>query len=163
MLQRFDPVHAELVASWASGDADVVRAWIALDADQVPADVVAAWSDDDDVEAYLFSENDDSPPVAYGELWLDHESGDVELAHLLVAPERRGQGVGRVFVRALTDLARRRHPQLSPVVLRVQPGNTRGIRAYRAAGYVDLPADQQAAWNEGERFAYHWMVLPTQA
>src|SRR6185295_5253373 len=81
-LLPFDPGQAGLVASWASGDASVVRAWIAIDADGVPADVVAGWSQEDDVEAYLFTETVDGPPVAYGELWLDHEEGDLELARL---------------------------------------------------------------------------------
>lgn len=159
-LLPFDPGQAALVASWAAGDASVVRAWIAIDADGVPADVVAGWSQEDDVEAYLFTETVDGPPVAYGELWLDHEEGDLELARLVVAPERRGQGVGRAFVRALVDRARATHPELPLVLLRVQPDNTRAIRAYAAAGFVDVPADEQPTWNEGQRAVYHWMVMP---
>jgi len=65
-----------------------------------------------------------------------------------------------VFVRALVDRARRTHPELSLVLLRVQPENSRAIRAYAAAGFVDVPTDEQATYNEGERIAYHWMVLP---
>ena len=159
-LLPFDPEEAALVASWAAGDASVVRAWISVDADHVPADVVAGWSQEDDVEAFLYTETDDGPPVAYGELWLDHEEGDLELAHLLVAPERRGQGLGRAFVRALAEQARQAHPELPLVLLRVQPGNVRAIRAYAAAGFVDVPPDEQATWNEGQRAVYHWMVLP---
>lgn len=160
-LTPFDPASAALVASWAAGDASVVRAWIAIEADAVPAEVVAGWADEDDVEAFVFSEAADGTPVAYGELWLDHDEGDVELAHLLVAPERRGQGVGRAFVRALAEHARRTHPELSLVLLRVQPENVRAIRAYAAAGFVDVPADEQVTWNEGQRATYHWMVLPS--
>ncbi len=159
-LQRFDPAQAALVASWAAGDAAVVEAWISVDADAVPADVVAGWSADDDVEAFLFTESPGGPPTAYGELWLDHEDRDLELARLLVAPERRGQGVGRVFVRALVEQARRTHPELPLVFLRVRPDNARAIRAYAAAGFVDVPADEQPEWNEGQRFEYHWMVMP---
>ncbi len=159
-LTPFDPAAATLVAGWAAGDATVVRAWTAIDADAIPPEVVAGWSAEDDVEAFVFSESTDGPPVAYGELWLDHDDGDVELAHLLVAPERRDRGVGRVFVRALAEHARRSHPELPLVLLRVQPENARAIRAYAAAGFVDVPADEQATWNHGQRFAYHWMVLP---
>ena len=156
-LQPFDPDRAALVASWAVGD-DVVRAWCAVEGDAVPADVVAGWSRADDVEAFLFADADE--PVAYGELWLDDEEGEVELARLLVAPERRGQGIGRVLVRELVELARRNHPELPDVILRVRPENAQAIRAYAAAGFVAVPADEQAAWNQGQRFAYHWMVLP---
>ena len=98
-LQPFDLDQAALVASWAVGD-EVVRAWCAVEGDAVPADVVAGWSQADDVEAFLFSDSADGPWVAYGELWLDDEEGEVELARLLVAPERRGQGLGRAAYQA---------------------------------------------------------------
>lgn len=155
-LQPFDPDRAALVASWAVGD-DVVRAWCAVEGDAVPADVVAGWSRADDVEAFLFADADE--PVAYGELWLDDEEGEVELARLLVAPERRGRGIGRVLVRELVELAHRDHPELPDVILRVRPENEQAIRAYAAAGFVAVPAAEQATWNQGQRFAYHWMVL----
>jgi len=158
-LQPFDPDQAALVASWAVGN-EVVRAWCAVEGDAVPADVVAGWSRADDVEAFLFADAADGPWVAYGELWLDDEEGEVELARLLVAPERRGQGLGRVLVRDLVARARQTHPELPDVILRVRPENAQAIRAYAAAGFVDVPADEQATWNEGQRFAYHWMVLP---
>jgi ribosomal protein S18 acetylase RimI-like enzyme len=157
-LHPFDPVRAALVASWAVGEEEV-RSWWAADGDVVPAEAVAEWSETDDVEAYLFAE-DAGPYVAYGELWLDHEEGDLELAHLVVAPERRGQGVGRALVQALAEQARHAHPELSLVVLRVQPENDQAIRAYTAAGFVPVPDDQQEAWNQGQRATYHWMVLP---
>src|SRR3954468_11439723 len=148
VLETFDPTRAELVASWAVGD-EVVRSWCARDDGTVPADVVAAWSQADDVEAYLFWD-DSGQPVAYGELWLDDEEGEVELARLLVAPDRRGRGVGRALVRALVARARSTHPELPDVILRVRPENTPAIRSYLAAGFVDLPADEQSTWNQGQ-------------
>ncbi len=159
MLQPFDPARAALVASWAVGD-EIVRAWCAVEGDAVPADVVKGWSEADDVEAYFFAASDGGAPVAYGELWLDDEEGEVELARLLVAPEHRGLGLGRVLVRELVARARSTHPELPDVILRVRPENAQAIRAYVAAGFVDVPADEQATWNEGQRFAYHWMVMP---
>jgi ribosomal-protein-alanine N-acetyltransferase len=158
-LQTFDPGRAALVASWAVGD-DVVRAWCALEGDTVPADVVAGWSQADDVEAYVFGEPEDDP-IAYGELWLDDEEGEVELARLLVAPDRRGRGVGRALVLSLAEHARRTHPELSDVILRVRPENEQAIRAYAAAGFVAVAADEQSVWNQGQRFAYHWMLMPS--
>jgi [ribosomal protein S18]-alanine N-acetyltransferase len=160
-LQPFDHAHAALVASWADGD-EVVRAWCAVEGDAVPADVVAGWSQADDVEAYLFTNPTDAATelVAYGELWLDEDEGEVELARLLVAPGRRGQGVGRALVSALVERARRSHPELPAVILRVRPENEQAIRAYAAAGFTAVPAGEQASWNQGQRFAYHWMSLP---
>jgi [ribosomal protein S18]-alanine N-acetyltransferase len=158
-LQLFDPAFADVVASWAVGD-EVVRAWCAVEGDAVPGDVVAGWSEADDVEAYLFGEADGGPAIAYGELWLDVDEGEVELARLLVAPARRGQGIGRRLVRELVERARNTHPELADVILRVRPENAQAISAYAAAGLMDVPADEQATWNEGQRFAYHWMVVP---
>ena len=112
MLQPFDPARAALVASWAVGD-EVVRAWCAVEGDAVPADVVMGWSEADDVEAYFFAASDGGAPVAYGELWLDDEEGEVELARLLVAPEHRGLGLGRVLVRELVAHARQHPPGAS--------------------------------------------------
>jgi ribosomal protein S18 acetylase RimI-like enzyme len=157
-LQPFDAAHAELVSSWAVGD-DVVRSWCAADGDRVPAEVVVGWSQADDVEAYLLTD-EAGDPRAYGELWLDDEEGEVELARLLVAPDHRGRGIGRSLTRALTDRARQQHPELPAVILRVRPENQQAIRCYTAAGFVALPEHEQATWNEGQRFAYHWMALP---
>jgi [ribosomal protein S18]-alanine N-acetyltransferase len=157
-LERFDPVQAELVTSWAVGH-EVVRAWCARDADTVPAEDVAAWSRAEDVEAFLYVGNG-AGPLAYGELWLDDEEDEVELARLLVAPEHRGRGIGRSLVRALVEQARATHPELPIVILRVRPENHQAIRAYAAAGFIAIPADEQAAWNAEQPFAYHWMVMP---
>ena len=157
-LQTFDPVRAELVASWGDGD-EVVRAWCAVEGDRVPADVVAGWSQADDVEAFLLVD-DAGDPVAYGELWLDDEEGEVELARLLVAPEHRGRGVGRALTRALSVRAQETHPELPTVILRVRPENEQAIRCYTGAGFVAVTEAEQTSWNQGQRFAYHWMVLP---
>ena len=46
------------------------------------------------------------------------------------------------------------------MILRVRPDNLRAVRAYTAAGFVAVSADQQATWNQGQRFDYHWMVQP---
>jgi ribosomal protein S18 acetylase RimI-like enzyme len=155
-LQPFDTVQADVVASWAVGR-DVVRAWCAVDDATVPAEMVAGWSDADDVEAFLFID-ESGQPVAYGELWVDKEEGEVELARLLVRPERRGTGVGRTMVRALADRAREVHPELPSVFLRVRPDNEPALHCYRAAGFQSIPEHEQASWNKGQRFAYHWMT-----
>jgi len=158
ILLPFEVARAELVASWAVGN-EVVRAWCAAEGDRVPAEVVAGWSQADDVEAYLLTD-DAGDPRAYGELWLDDAEGEVELARLLVAPEHRGRGVGTRLTQALTARARQTHPELPTVILRVRPENEQAIRCYTTAGFVAVPEEEQASWNEGQRFAYHWMVLP---
>ena len=104
---------------------------------------------------------DGDEPVAYGERWLDDEEGEVELARLLVAPDRRGQGIRRALTRQLACAARQHHPELDTVCLRVLPDNNAGHRAYEAAGFAFVDAETEAAWNQGQKTQYRWMVLPT--
>ena len=153
----FDAERATLVSSWAPTPAEVLS-WCAQPDAPVPPDVVAGWSAAEDVEAYLLL--DGGGPVAYGELWLDEEEGEVELARLLVAPERRGQGIGRALTSRLATAARDRHPHLGTVFLRVRPENAAGHRAYQAAGFTFADPATEAAWNQGQPTQYRWMVLP---
>jgi ribosomal protein S18 acetylase RimI-like enzyme len=155
-LVRFGAARATLVSSWAPTPAEVLS-WCARPEAPVPPEVVAGWSAAEDVEAYLLLAG--GSPVAYGELWLDQEEGEVELARLLVAPERRGQGVGRALTSLLAAAARDRHPRLGTVCLRVRPENTAGHRAYEAAGFTFVDPATEAAWNHGQPTQYRWMVL----
>ncbi len=156
-LQAFDPSYAALVSTWASTPAEV-RSWCGLLEAPVPPSVVAGWAATDDVEAFLLLEGD--LPVAYGELWLDEEEDEVELARLLVDPARRGEGVGRRLTRMLGERARQAHPELATICLRVLPDNLAGHRAYLAAGLQFVDAATEEAWNAGQPAAYRWMVQP---
>ena len=156
-LVPFDAARATLVSSWAPSPAEVLS-WCAQTEAPVPPEVVAGWSAAADVEAHLLL--DGATPIAYGELWLDEEEGEVELARLLVAPERRGQGVGRALTSLLAGAARDRHPHLDTVCLRVRPENAAGHRAYEEAGFTFVDPATEAAWNQGQPTQYRWMVLP---
>ncbi|QZY29252.1 GNAT family N-acetyltransferase [Nocardioides coralli] len=159
-LQSFDPSLAATVSSWAPS-AEEVRSWCARSEAPVPPEVVAGWGEADDVEAYLLV--DDGTPAAYGELWLDEEEGEVELARLLVDPAGRGRGLGRRLTRLLAERAREAHPALATVCLRVLPDNVAGHRAYLAAGFAFVDAETEQAWNAGQPTAYRWMVLSADA
>ena len=153
---RFGAARATLVSSWAPTPAEVLS-WCARPEAPVPREVVAGWSAAEDVEAYLLLSG--GSPVAYGELWLDDEEGEVELARLIVARDRRGQGVGRTLTRLLATAARQHFPDLDTVCLRVLPENDAGHRAYEAAGFAFVDPDTEATWNQGQPTQYRWMVL----
>jgi ribosomal-protein-alanine N-acetyltransferase len=153
-LQPFHSAAAEQISTWARSRAEVL-AWCSRAEAPVPAAVIAGWSEPADIDAYLLVD-DDGEHVAYGELWIDDDEHEVELARLIVAPALRGRGVGRRLVAMLTELALRRHPF---VALRVHPGNEAARRCYAAAGFERATAREEDEWNHGQPVAFVWMVL----
>jgi GNAT superfamily N-acetyltransferase len=108
-----------------------------------------------EVEAYGLVQ--DGALVAYGELWVDDEEPEVELPRLVVAPSRRGTGVGRRLVAGLVERARGHHPE---VFMRVHPDNAVALRSYAGAGFRPVPADRAAEWNRGQPTEYVWIRHP---
>lgn len=94
---------------------------------------------------------------AYGEIWEDPEENEAELARIVVAPARRGEGIGRAFVSLLAAEARRRGWQ--DVWLRVVAENAPAIACYRGAGFARASADEERAFNLGQKREYVWMRL----
>lgn len=150
-LRPFAPPDAPVVAGWAGSAAEV---WQWCSRTSVSGDVVAGWAARPGVAAYGLE--DDGELVAYGELWLDDEDEGVELARLVVAPARRGRGVGRTLVARLVERARQHHPA---VFMRVHPDNAVALRSYAGAGFVPVSAAEAAAWNVGQPTQYVWLRL----
>jgi ribosomal protein S18 acetylase RimI-like enzyme len=133
-------------------DVDTIAAWHPIARDEVlgwwqPA-YVRPWVMVDEAGAL----------VAYGELWVDDEEDEVELARLIVAPELRGRGLGKRLTIVLTAMAR--ETGLKTTMLRVEPDNEVAIRCYRACGFEPLDPEEAAVWNEGQRREWYWMRLP---
>lgn len=99
---------------------------------------------DDDVRAHVLV--DDERAVGHGELWFDAEEDEVELARIVVAPDVRGKGLGRLLVRGL--LARAVAAGHRNVFLRVHPDNATALRCYRAAGFVPVDPAPAETWNK---------------
>ena len=142
---------AELVASWATTPDDA-RFWVSATVSPVSAETVAAWGRADDVLPRMLVV--DGRPVAYGELWIDDEEREVELARLIVDAKLRGQRLGRTLVGHLTREARGHYPD---VFLRLQPDNAAAEACYRAAGFVRVDAEAEREWNVGQPSEYKWM------
>lgn len=148
-LRPFDPADAAVVAGWA-GSADEVEQWCSRRS--VSAEVVAGWAAQPGVAAYGLV--DDGVLIAYGELWTDDDESEVELARLVVAPSRRGRGVGRRLVAGLAELAVRHHPV---ALMRVHPDNARALRSYAGAGFTPVSAAEADEWNRGQPRSYVWL------
>ena len=151
-LHPFPGDSAGVVSGWATTNEEVAM-WCGRPAAPVPAGQINAWAHEDGVEPFgLYREG---RLVGYGELWVDDDEAEVELARLIVDPGERGQGLGRCLVTGLADLARSRYPR---VFLRVHPDNIAAQRCYAAAGFGPVEPQQAAAWNASQPVDYVWLT-----
>ena len=136
--------EAELIASWAVTPEEV---WALAASEDFPlsADQVAAWTYEAD---FAFTLRRDGDLAAYAEIVEDPVEQDVEIQHLLVAPDLRAAGVGRAFLSRLCAFlaASRPYPE---VWLRVGRDNVPAAACALAVGFED------AAALSGPR--YRWM------
>jgi len=151
-FQPFAPAHAGVVAGWARSPEEVLR-WCGRPEFPLPGEMVEAWQEDPEVRSRLLIT--DSVPIGYGELWLDAEENDVELARIIVAPPMRGRGLGRALVQALLSEARATGP--GDIFMRVHPDNRVALSCYRGAGFVPVPAELAAQWNVPQPVNYVWL------
>jgi ribosomal protein S18 acetylase RimI-like enzyme len=119
-----------------------------------PAELIDSWRKaDPDIQSYLYVDGD--RVIGYGEVWLDDDEDEVELARIIVDPAVRGQGIGAELVRALlTPALAAGHPD---IFLRVRPDNTAAIRTYLGVGFTDVSQREMDEWNAGQPIAYRWM------
>lgn len=148
--------QAEVVAGW-SRSAQEAAAWVSVAEHPFPAAAVADWWQQSDVQPWMLVDADDVP-VAYGEVWNDEDEDEVELARLIVDPQRRRQGVGRRLVHGL--LARAQESGRAACFLRVSPNNVAALALYRSAGFADVDPGQAAHWNQHQPVAYRWLEYP---
>ena len=152
LVRPFPAGLAVLVSSWA-GTAGEVLMWCGLAAAPVPAGQIEAWADEDGVQPFGLYR--DEQLVGYGELWVDDDEAEVELARLIVDPRHRGQGAGRELVGGL--VARAEYPD---IFLRVHSDNTVALRCYTGAGFIRVDAVREAEWNAPQPVAYVWLTRP---
>jgi ribosomal protein S18 acetylase RimI-like enzyme len=152
-LRGYSDEYGVQVAGWAV-DAKEVALLSGRVVYPFPEELKTSWrKPDSDIHSYLLFDGD--RPVGYGEVWLDDEEDEVELARILVDPKVRGRGIGLNLVRALLGPAV--EAGYSEVFLRVRPENEIAIRTYHRSGFVDVPAALMDEWNDGQPLAYRWM------
>ena len=151
-LRPFDVADAATVAGWAR-TAEEASMWCGHAGWPVPPDKVAAWSTEDGVRPFGLYGGEEL--IGYGELWVDHDEAEVELARLIIDPRHRGRGAGRELVGDL--VARADYPD---IFLRVHPDNAVALRCYTGAGFIRVDAVREAEWNAPQPVAYVWLTRP---
>lgn len=152
-LLPFANEQAAEIAGWPL-NADEARAWFGHDA-EFPLSPNKLISRSDEEHAYGFVAEDAGHLVAYGELWVDIDEREIELARLIVHPAHRGRGVGRAFVAALVHRAAAY--QLSDLFMRVRPDNHCALRCYQSAGFAPVPKNEQESFNNRQPMDYVWL------
>jgi ribosomal protein S18 acetylase RimI-like enzyme len=152
LLKSFDESRAAEVLGWVR-NSDEARKWASLA--EVPGDssMFAAWHADPGVCPFVLLQ--DGTAIGYGEIWIDFEAGEVELARILVKPACRGCGVGRRLVSLL--LAEAAKTGLPDAFVRVYPDNIAAIACYQHAGFGRVDAEIAAAWNRAQPVEYVWL------
>lgn len=156
-LEPFRPAHAAVVLSWARSPEDLFFWCARRDHPLEDPAVFAEWHRDPDIHPFVLSGEDG--PVAYGEVWTDDSDRTAELARLLVAPERRGAGLGRRLSELLSREAAR--SGYDSVWVRVFPSNRAALACYDRAGFHRADPEEQLRLNAGERHEFVWMSRPT--
>ncbi|HEX5640798.1 MAG TPA: GNAT family N-acetyltransferase [Thermoleophilia bacterium] len=152
-LEPFRTAHARELAGWAATAAEA-RRWGGQDVVwPVAASVVSAWHADPGVRPFVLVRS--GMLLGYGEVWIDEEEREVELARIIVRPERRGRGLGRLLVRLLLEQAAQTGHQTAFV--RVAPGNAAALACYRNAGLAPVSEEERQAFNEGQPLEYVWL------
>lgn len=152
-LRRFSAEDATTIATWPRSLTEA-RWWAGPKTSlPLPLEVVQDWHSEPDVHPYMLS--DGVTPLGYGELWVDGDEQEVDLARLIVAPDHRGHGLGVWLVSFLVEEARRTdYPR---VFLRVFPENQIAIACYARAGFTAVTSAEQEVFNQGQPVEYCWM------
>jgi RimJ/RimL family protein N-acetyltransferase len=148
-MRPFAMPEAETIAAWTQAPADA-RFLTGTDNFPLTAEDVAAWTYEADYALTLRRGGD---LAAYAEIVEDVVEQDVEIQHLLVAPDLRSAGVGQAMLtRLCIFLAEvRSYPE---VWMRVSRDNLPAAACAAAAGF------EAVAQMSGPRYLWFKKILP---
>ena len=130
-LRPFAMPEAETIAAWAVNAEDVRFLTGDDDFPLTPGDI-AAWTYEAD---YAFTLRRDGDLAAYAEIVEDAVEQDIEIQHLLVAPDLRSLGVGAAMLTRLCAFIAELRPY-PEVWLRVSRDNLPAAACAASAGFV---------------------------
>lgn len=134
-------------------DLSTVLSWIASEHELLiwagprvrhPANPESAWFDmEASVDNAFCLINDEGVLVGFGQILL-RESAVLHVARLIVAPEMRGQGMGRDLCLALMNEGASRH-SVEYFTLNVYASNMVAVRLYQSLGFYESTTDKSGA------------------
>jgi RimJ/RimL family protein N-acetyltransferase len=132
-LSNYNTKWGDFIAAWVQSEQDL--RWLApgtlppLTGEKISAwKKVGGW-------ALVGFERAAVAPVAYGELNpMRSEAGHFWIGHVLIDPQKRGLGVGRLFVHKLLEEAFQRQ-EARRVSLVVFPDNQAAVHCYQKCGF----------------------------
>ncbi|HYK74180.1 MAG TPA: GNAT family N-acetyltransferase [Pseudoneobacillus sp.] len=65
---------------------------------------------------------------------MDEEQADLELAHLIINPTMRNNGIGKILIKLLEEEAKLFH--YPTIYMRVNPQNEQAINCYLKCNYI---------------------------
>jgi ribosomal protein S18 acetylase RimI-like enzyme len=135
VLRRATPADAAVALSWTPED-DALRRW-AGPSTRCPATAESLWADISNADATPFAlELPGHSLVGFGQVRFREQTYG-HLARIIVSPQERGRGFGRILCTALMREARRLHPAIAGYSLYVFPDNLNAITLYRSLGFAD--------------------------
>ena len=151
-MRQFDEAHASEVLGWARTPEEADQ-WASVPFLRLRPSLLGEWHADPDVTPYVGLLAGELS--AYGQVWEDHEENEAELGRIIVAPRRRGFGVGRRFVSLL--VAEASAGGFSRIWVRAAAGNSAARACYQAAGFVRTTPTQEHEFNLDQERPYVWM------
>lgn len=139
-LRPADPNDLSTVLTWIHSPADL-RFW-GGPLLTYPPDVEKTWREICADEHNTFALVDLMGSLAGFGQTLPRPPNTVHLGRIILSPAMRGQGLGRVLVRALIDSAQQSfHP--GAITLNVYRGNLPAVQLYRSLGFKVVAEDEE--------------------
>ncbi|HEX3453123.1 MAG TPA: GNAT family N-acetyltransferase [Gaiellaceae bacterium] len=151
-LGDFRDEHGETVVGWVRSATESLT-WSSVPFLRLDTAVLDEWHAQPGVVPCVAMVGDEL--CAYGQVLEDHSEDEAEVTRVIVAPDRRGQGVGQAFARLLAEEARRRG--FSSIFARAVRGDRVTFACYDAAGFVRMTWAEEASLNVDQDQEYVWL------
>jgi ribosomal protein S18 acetylase RimI-like enzyme len=151
-LGDFREEEAETILGWVQSAEDALG-WAETPFLRIRPDLLETWHAQPGIVPCVGFLGDEL--CAYGHIWEDHVEREAEVGRVIVAPERRRQGIGRSFVSLLTAEATRRG--FGVILARTPRMNRAAFACYRSASFVRMDREDEVAMNFDQMEDYVWL------